>query len=205
MKRIGMAVALAGVVGFAGTAHGQACVGAANLPAEFSAGGEVHFTGDARTYGANFHANFDSPAFARGSFSVTDTGFEGASNMNTFGIFGGWDFAGMAPLGYSMCPTVGAFATSWEGTETLEIPLGFGLGSAFDVGGMRLLPFIHPEFTFARITGEGITDDARSDTFFRLSGGATLDLGRFYVSGLLGRVLEDNVDTSFGIGAGVKF
>ena len=208
MKRIGMAVALAGMVGFAGTAHGQACIGAATTPGIFSAGGNIGFASDARVYGAEFHANFQSPVFAGGSFSVTDWDREGVDNWTTFGAQVGYELgaAGVAPMGYSICPTVGIASTVGGNADRLTIPLGLGLGSSFGMNGIRVLPFIHPQFSFLRTSPE--TGDATTDNFFLVNGGATLDIGTFYLRGTIGRSFEDgpgDFGTLFGIGAGVKF
>ena len=208
MKRIGMAVALAGMVGFAGTANGQACVGAATTPGIFSAGGNVGFASDARVYGAEFGANFQSPVFAGGSFAITDWDREDWDNWTTFGAQVGYELgaAGVAPMGYSICPTLGVASTVTGFGDRLEVPLGLGLGSSFGMGGFRVIPFVHPQFAFLRWSPDN--GEADTDSFFRVHGGATLDLGTFYVQGTLGQSFEEGpfeLGTLFGIGAGVKF
>jgi hypothetical protein len=105
----------------------------------------------------------------------------------------------------SVCPAAGVNATFHDGNNLISVPLGVGLGTAFEVdSGISLVPFVVPHFQWSRFSYDGI-DETSTDTGFGLNGGLNLVVSNLFFGALIERAFEDGAKTVFGVQGGIVF
>jgi hypothetical protein len=199
------------------TLVGQACLGEAPLPGQFTIGGYGAFVDDAKAYGVRSVSNLTGPVALGARIGVIDLD-DVSDDITSLGGHLAFEASGARPL--SVCPAIGVEHDFWSGTVAgvdldhtrwaFPAALAAGARVGGEAGGASLIPAarlgaIHQRFGGTASSGP-ITfqrEGNRTDLF--IDAGATLHAGPLYLRGGIFRIFQDEAETVLRIGAGVVF
>jgi hypothetical protein len=189
----------------------QMCIGSPNDPGQFSMGFYLDFLEGGTGYGITSVANLENPYAIGASLGAVDLD-DWDSNQTVASALGLME---IPFLRFTACPVVeiqwGTLSETLPG-GTLEVdswafPLGISVGSLFEVSPtMNVLPTGRLGLVHLRSSTEanGLAGETETATELFLDAGATLSVTPFFLRGIL-RLGTGDLDTSFGVGAGIRF
>lgn len=198
-------------------AAGQACLGEATFPGQFTIGGYGAFLEDAKAYGAQSTSNFTGPVAMGARIGVIDLD-DSSDNITSLGGHLAFEAAASRPL--SVCPVIGVEHDFWSGTVAgvdldytrwaFPAALAAGARVGGENGGASLIPAarlgaIHQRFGGTASSGPITFQREGNQTDLFVDAGATLHAGPLYLRGGVFRIFQDEAETVLRIGAGVVF
>lgn len=169
------------------------------------------FPDNANTFGIEGRRKTSNAIVLAGGYSITTidedaAGGEDIPSQHTIAAQGAYEFqlqsAESGPQ-LGICPNVGFGYTKWDELSMVSIPLGIGVGTAFEIGqGTALLaPYASPSIVFAKAEVEDVESDWEND--FGITAGANLVVSNLIFGGSFTKV--GDADGTFGVQAGLIF
>ena len=183
-------------------ASAQVCLG---LPqgTRTSAQAQIGFPSHATNFGVAGTMGLDESLYAGASYTLTSFDASGVPSQHTFGARGAYEMAGLVE-GASVCPTLGASYTKWEGISMMVIPVGVGIGKTFPLGESTttITPYATPQLVWMRSSFNGASV---SDTNFGLNAGGTVGFGRYFAGASFSKVFVSGSEAALSIHGGIAF
>lgn len=156
-------------------------------------------------------ASRDTDFFLQGGFGLVTPDDDQLENIKDVHGRAAYEVRALAP-DVSICPTAGVGYSWVEDLNTWTIPFGVGAGATVPLGRRGdggFTPFVVPQFLYVRHSlddpenGEGdIEDDAESEVFVGITGGLTINVEEFRVSGGVSKIFEEDMDPVFSLSVG---
>lgn len=195
----------------AGPVAAQMCLGVPMGPGQTALALNAGFPESANSFGIEGrHKPTDALVLGAGYTltSIDDDAFGGEDvpSQHTVAVQGSYEVLtqqlGDGP-GLGICPNVGFAYSSWDELTSYAIPLGIGLGTAFDIGGgtALLAPYANPSFVLGKAELGDQETDWEND--FGVTAGANLIVTNLLFGASFTKIGEG--DGVFGVQAGIIF
>lgn len=211
-KTAGFLAAVA-TLAFAGTAQAQICAGYPTGDRGLYFGARADFPEDLDSYGVEANYNFSGPLGVYGGLNVISADVDGEDESEDE-LYAGVAFE-LVNLGLMIGPRVSSCLVgegrfmSFEGLgNTMQFPIGLGIGASLGVPGIPVSGYVQPQLVITRIEFDddlGLEDDSETETDFGIKAGANIGFGLITVGGEVRHVFVDEADPVFGIRAGIRF
>lgn len=149
-------------------------------------------------------ASRDTDFFLQGGFGLVTPDDDELENIKTVHGSAAYEVQALAP-DISICPLAGVSYSWVEDLNTWTIPFGVGAGATVPLGrrgDAGFTPFVVPRFLYVRQSMDDVEDDAESEIFVGVTGGLTINVEEFRVSGAVSKIFEEDDDPVFSLSVG---
>lgn len=189
-------------------AMAQTCAGYPTGMMGLYFGGRADFPDGLNSFGAEAAFNAPGPLGVHGGVNVVSVEDVDDSAVDVFFVGASLDIASIAtPIvgpSVSVCPVAEVAFSEDEGTSTLDVPIGLGIGANLGIPGIAAHGYAQPRVVFSKVDFDSDALDDVSETNFGLKFGAGLGLGLITVGAEVNHIFRDEADPVFAIRAGIK-